>query len=96
MTNIDESNSTPQRVGEILDDVIADLRDRPKRCFIEDGSIIFRDGKGYDIPLAQCDTYDKILAWQLQLSTKNWMTLELLMQFTLIACDYHHLSIPKI
>lgn len=90
-----EDEDAPHKVGEIAKDVISDLLDRPHRCFIEEGSIVFRDLAGYDIPLAQCNTYDKILGWQLQLSPKHGMTLDLLMQFTLIACDYHKLPIAR-
>ena len=91
----DDDKPTSHKVGEIAESVLADLLDRPRRCFIEDGSIVFRDLEGYDIPLAQCNTYDKILGWQLQLSTKRGMTLDLLMQFTLMACDSHQLVIAR-
>jgi hypothetical protein len=57
---------------------------------------VFRDGAGYDIPLAHCNTYEEILGWQLQLSTKQWMTLDLLMQFTIIACHHHQLTIARL
>ena len=91
-----KSDNRFREIGELVGDAMADLRDRPLRCFIDEGSIGFRDGAGYDIPLTKCDTYEKIIAWQLQLSTKQWMTLDLLMQFTLIACDHHELPIAKI
>ena len=91
----DDDESTPRKVGEIMKDVVSDLRDRSRRCYIEGGSIVFRDGADYDIPLTQCNTYEKILGWQLQLSTKQWMTLDLLMQFTLMACDSHQLPVAR-
>jgi hypothetical protein len=91
----DDDEPSLHELGEIVEDVVSDLRDRPRRCFIEGGSIVFRDLAGYDIPLAQCNTYDKILGWQLQLSTKQEMTLDLLMQFTLMACDVHQLPIAR-
>jgi hypothetical protein len=94
MKNADDEDS-PHQVGEIAEDVLSDLLDRPQRCFVEDGFIVFRDLAGYDIPLSKCNTYDKILGWQLQLSPKQGMTLDLLMQFTLIACDYHKLPIAR-
>ena len=88
-----DDDERPSELGKLVSEAIADLRDRPNRCFIDEGYIVFRDGAGYDIPLAKCDTYDKIFGWQLQLSEKQWMTLDLLMQFTIIACENHQLPI---
>jgi hypothetical protein len=86
-----------KKIGVLVSESIANLPKRAERCFVDGGFIVFRleDGTDYDIPLAQCDSYAKILAWQFHLSSKRWVTKDLLMQFTIIACDYHRLPIAR-
>jgi hypothetical protein len=93
--NNEEDNGGFSKIGDLVAEAITRLEDRPRRCFIEEGHIVFRDGAGYSIPLAACDSYDRILQWQLQLSEKQWMSLDLLMQFTLMVCDHHGLAIRR-
>ncbi|HEY5884664.1 MAG TPA: hypothetical protein VIT88_08250 [Pyrinomonadaceae bacterium] len=96
MSNSDDQDLKFHSLAEIGKEVLEDLRDRPNRCFIEDGFIVFRDGAGYSIALDRCNTYPKILGWQMQLSPKQWMSLDLLMQFTIIACEHHGLQISRV
>lgn len=71
------------------------IQKRAENCFIQDGAVMFKvtETHTYEIPLADCDTYSRIIAWQLHLMEKNWITTDLLVSFTLHACDYHHLPI---
>jgi hypothetical protein len=75
--------------------VIERVMELPTLCYIEKDAIVFRieDLAFYDISLRQCDTYDKILGWQVLLSAKRWVDNDILFRFTTLACDYHNLPI---
>lgn len=88
-------------ISDLVAESLADLRERNQRCFIEEEFIVFKIDLGddsstkYEFPLSDCDTYEKVIGWQLHLSEKQWMTLDLLVQFTLIVCEHHNLSISR-
>jgi len=75
--------------------LIERVMELPTLCYIEKDAIVFRieDLAFYDISLSQCDSYDKILGWQVLLSAKRWVDNDILFRFTTLACDHHKLPI---
>jgi len=66
-----------------FDDLMADLQAAHKalssKVRVADGCITF-DG-WYDIPLQDCDTHRKVVAWIAHLSEKSWITPEMIGRF---------------
>ena len=91
----------PRTAAQALDGWLERMKKRVEYCHIEDNAIVFRiditddQSTTYEVPLFKCDTHEKIIGWQCHLSEKNWMTLDLLIQFTLLACRHHGLAISS-
>ena len=82
-----------KRIAKKKQGALARVLELQSLCFIEKDAIVFKieDKAVYDISLAKCDTYDKIIGWQILLSDKGWVDRGLLVRFTEVACDYHGL-----
>lgn len=48
----------------------------------------------YNVPIADCDTHEKILGWTFHLAEKTWMSRRLLRRFIEVACVASNLPIP--
>jgi len=59
---------------------------------VEGDHIIVNVHYEYNINVQDCNSYEKILQWAWQLSTKNWATKEIIMAFIRVACSYHGLK----
>ena len=64
-----------------------------KHCRIEGDSIMLDvRGSQHKFPLRQCDSYEKIVWWLLQLPKIPDMTLAHIEAFVFITCQYHGLA----
>lgn len=61
---------------------------------IQGDYITITKGGVYDIPLAGCDTYKKIVAWTIQLTDKSWMSAQIVNRFVKLALEAHNLDYP--
>lgn len=62
---------------------------------VDEGIITINVAYEYYIELNRCNTYEKILAWVLQLSEKTWMSKRVLEKFILVACRENGLENPR-
>jgi len=85
----------PKTMQELSDNFAERIKQQAESCFIEEEFIVFKfwEDNTYEVPLAECDSYKRILQWQLHLSEKQWITMETLIGFTILACDHHQLPI---
>ena len=60
-----------------------------KLVYLEDGFVILAVAYEYEIALSRCDTIEKILSWVTHLSSKKWMTIDVMSKFIRTACEYH-------
>ena len=81
-------------MAELEEGYIRHVAELDRSCRIDGGYIIFQTGDDgdYEIELSRCDTYQKIVWWTCQLSSKNWMTLPVLERFIRLACSHHGLQ----
>jgi len=63
---------------------------------IQGDHITIKKGGGYDIPLASCDTHERIVAWTIQLTDKTWMTAQIVNRFVKLALKAHNLGYPTV
>jgi len=69
--------------------------DLSRKVYVDGSKIVLAEGGSYEISLARCNTYEKITRWSLHLAEKNWMTLEVLNRFILLAIKGNELEIPS-
>lgn len=94
----DDSRSY-RTMGEIGKEALEEAQSLAAQCFVEEEFIVFKiykdedDSPTYEVPLSECDTLAKIIGWQFHLGEKQWITSDLLLCFTHLACTHHNLSI---
>lgn len=63
---------------------------------IQGDHITIQKGGGYDIPLAECDSHERIVAWTIQLTDKSWMSAQIVNRFVKLALNEHKLGYPAV
>lgn len=58
--------------------------------------ITIQKGGGYNIPLAGCDTHERITAWTIQLTDKSWMSAQIVNRFVKLALEARKLGYPTV
>lgn len=61
------------------------LEDLEKKVYIKDDDIIVNVAYEYEIPIADCKSYERILHWAWHLTEKTWMTNDVLRRFIEVA-----------
>ena len=64
-----------------------------KQVYIAEPNMVINVEYPYEIPLAECDTPERILGWSAHLCGKTWMTTEALERFIYLACGHHGLKL---
>jgi hypothetical protein len=83
-----------KNMSELTDEYRQYREELDRACHINGDKIVF-DVKGltdYEIPLARCDTYEKIVSWTTHLAEKDWVTVDILRHFISLACSHHDLD----
>lgn len=84
-----------KKVDELWAEMVAHEERLAKQVYVKDNFIIIAVEYEYPIELARCDTHEKILAWVVQLSDKNWMDPEVLQRFVYLAAQKHGLKLEQ-
>ncbi|MCR9061645.1 MAG: hypothetical protein NXI02_30255 [Rhodobacteraceae bacterium] len=81
-----------------IDEIMAEAKEAEEELRenvkVEDGCIVINVRYPYEVDLDRCDTHEKILAWMLHLSGKNWATKEVLRRFANLAMSENNLEAP--
>jgi hypothetical protein len=81
--------------SEVLDEMFRNEERLAKQVFVKDKVLVINVKYEYRIELSRCDTHEKILAWAVHLSEKNWMDMDVLMRFIYVACKENNLKITQ-
>ena len=69
-----------------MDDKLKDyLEDLENKVYIRGDDIIVNVEYEYEIPIADCKSYERILHWAWHLTEKTWMTTDILRRFIEVA-----------
>jgi len=83
-------------IDELHEKLFKKQEELDKSVYVSEHNVVINVTYEYNIELNRCDSLQKIVAWNLHLYEKTWMTLEIMERFVYVAAKANNLKLPHV